>query len=279
VADPLDDLYALPSGHFIAARNRLAAELAAAGKRDRAREVKTLARPTVAAWAVNQLAHRHRPALDRLLAAGKKVRRVQGGGRSADDLRAATKDLREAMADLRRKAQAIVGETGGGGHLDDVLATLEAASLDANAADAVLAGHLSRPLPRPTGFGESLPAEPVTREAPRREAHGSPKPAKREAEATRRQAREVAATRKRLERDAAKHEQEATRIAGRVAKLERTRKDYGRRVDALRDELSAMERRLREVETSIADAQAEGKRETGRAAELRKTLTDRRFSG
>ena len=60
MADPVDELYTLPLRDFIAARDRLAAKLAAANQRDRAREVKAFRRPTVAAWVVNQLAHRNR---------------------------------------------------------------------------------------------------------------------------------------------------------------------------------------------------------------------------
>jgi hypothetical protein len=75
MSNPVDELLTLALGDFIAGPDRLAATLAAAGQRDRAREVKALRRPSVAAWVVNQLAHRHRVELRRLIDAGAGQRR------------------------------------------------------------------------------------------------------------------------------------------------------------------------------------------------------------
>ena len=54
----MDDLFALPPAEFIAARDALAKRLKADGDATRAAEVKALRRPSVAAWAVNQVARR-----------------------------------------------------------------------------------------------------------------------------------------------------------------------------------------------------------------------------
>src|SRR5262249_47168310 len=175
--DPVDELYTLPLREFIAARDRLATKLAAAKQRDRAREVKALRRPTVAAWVVNQLAHRHGVALGRLVEAGEALRRpqrraVRGG--SADDLRTAATRRQDALRHLRSLAGPILQEAGSAAHPDEVLATLEAASLDPAAAKAVIGGRLSHELPRPATFGEVAPltlvvsrrAVPQTRTAP-----------------------------------------------------------------------------------------------------------------
>jgi hypothetical protein len=51
-----DDLYALPPGEFTRARDERAKGLRKEGRRDEADEVKALRKPTVAAWALNQLA-------------------------------------------------------------------------------------------------------------------------------------------------------------------------------------------------------------------------------
>src|SRR5438093_12899853 len=120
--DPVDELYMLPPREFIAARDRLATKLAAAKERDRAREVRALRRPTVAAWVVNQLAHRNAAALRRLIDAGQALRRAQarvvrGGG--PEDLRTAAKRRQEVLRDLRSLAGSILREAGSAAHLDD----------------------------------------------------------------------------------------------------------------------------------------------------------------
>ena len=151
-------LFLLPLREFTAARDRLAAQLVAAKQRDRARVVKALRRPTVAAWVVNQLAHRHAAAVRRLLDAGAVLRRAQyalGRRGSADDFRAATKRRQETLRELRALAAPLLREAGSAAHLDDVLATLEVASVDPAAAKAVTSGRLSRELPRPAGFGDT----------------------------------------------------------------------------------------------------------------------------
>ncbi|MDP8988077.1 MAG: hypothetical protein M3N11_06985, partial [Actinomycetota bacterium] len=57
--DGLDQLYELEPRHFVAARDRLVRELRAAGERQAAAAVKGLRRPTVVAWALNQVARAH----------------------------------------------------------------------------------------------------------------------------------------------------------------------------------------------------------------------------
>ena len=51
----LDRIHGLPLSEFTAARNAAAKELAAAGDRDGAERVRAARKPTVAAWAINQL--------------------------------------------------------------------------------------------------------------------------------------------------------------------------------------------------------------------------------
>jgi hypothetical protein len=280
--DPVDELYMLPAREFIAARDRLVTKLAAAKQRDRAREVKALRRPTVAAWVVNQLAHRNGAALRRLIDAGEALRRAQRRlvrGGSAADLRAAAKRRQEALRDLRSLAGPILREAGSAAHLHDVLATLEAASVDLGAAKAVTSGRLSRELPRPSGFGDAAPLTLVVSRGtipqtpPAREPRTS-----RAAEVTRnrRRARELTTQAKHLERDAARSEQAATRTSRRTATLERARREHERRVHQLREELQASERRLRDVEAELARARTEESRASEHARELRRSAEEAR---
>lgn len=81
-----DDLFGLPLERFTEERNALARELRREGRRDEAAEVARLRKPSVAAWAVNQLVRTQRREVDQLFAAGDALREAQAGllaGRAA----------------------------------------------------------------------------------------------------------------------------------------------------------------------------------------------------
>jgi len=278
VADPVDELFLLPLREFTAARDRLAAQLVAAKQRDRARVVKALRRPTVAAWVVNQLAHRHAAAVRRLLDAGAVLRRAQyalGRRGSADDFRAATKRRQETLRELRALAAPLLREAGSAAHLDDVLATLEVASVDPAAAKAVTSGRLSRELPRPAGFGDTHDAHqlmlvPSGKGSPSTRAATEPQRTRAADVTAKRRGRERAAEARRLEQEGARSEQAAKRAAERVATRERSRRELEQRVQELREELQAAERRLRDTEGEVARARTEESRASDHASDLRR---------
>ena len=178
-----EELYALDPNDFVAARNDLVRRLRKAGDRELAAEVGKLRRPSPAAWAVNQLARRHRDELEELVRVGEELREAQDralAGAESRDLRQAGRARRDAVGRLTELAERILAERGGAGgaHTGEVSATLEAASLDADAAAAVLGGRLSSELQPPSGFG-AFDLRVAERPAPRREAAT---PAKKAAE-------------------------------------------------------------------------------------------------
>jgi hypothetical protein len=141
------ELYGLAPGAFVAARDALAKQLRAEGDAAGAAAVKGLRRPTVAAWAVNQVA-RDQPALVAAVleagaALGAAQREVVAGGDRAL-LRAATTTLRQATAAAVRAAVA---------HRDAMAATFDAAATAADAGERVAAGRLSETLQPTSGFG------------------------------------------------------------------------------------------------------------------------------
>ncbi len=76
---------------FVAHRNELARDLARAGQRELSARIKTLAKPPVSAWVVNQLYWHERAEYDALLAAGAAAREAQQSrlsGRGGDLARA-----------------------------------------------------------------------------------------------------------------------------------------------------------------------------------------------
>ncbi len=89
--DDVDALYWLPLAEFTAARNTLAARLKQGGRRNEADFVKALVKPSITAWAVNQLYWKHRDAFDRLSATGERFRQAQSSRltRQVADMRGA----------------------------------------------------------------------------------------------------------------------------------------------------------------------------------------------
>src|SRR4030095_8701644 len=73
----LDALFSLPLAEFTAARNTLAGQWKQGGRRSEADLVKALVKPSVTAWAVNQLYFKHREEFDRLIATGELFRQTQ----------------------------------------------------------------------------------------------------------------------------------------------------------------------------------------------------------
>ncbi|MDQ6935336.1 MAG: hypothetical protein M3130_08635 [Actinomycetota bacterium] len=153
------ELYGLDPATFVAARNEVVCRLRKQGDRALATLVAALRRPTPAAWAVNQLARQHPRALDDLIRLGDALRRAQSdllAGGDAADLRNAGRDRRKAVSRLTASAIALLDERGPGSvaHHAEIAATLEAASLDPEAAVEVASGRLTSGLEAPSGFGE-----------------------------------------------------------------------------------------------------------------------------
>ena len=149
------ELYALPPEEFIGARDRLAKELKDAGKADQAAAVKRLKKPSVVAWALNAASRDRRGDVEALLEAGQALRRAQrkalsGGG--GEDLRRATDERRALIGPLVDAAVEAIGARGAA-HGDAIAATLDAASVDDELGQRLLAGTLERDARPAAGFG------------------------------------------------------------------------------------------------------------------------------
>jgi len=159
LGDDVDALFRLPLAEFTGARNTLAAQLKKSGHGDEAVLVKALAKPSVSAWAVNQLYWNHRAAFDRLIASGERFHKAQGSraaGKVAD-MRTALDARREALTQLADLASSLLRDGGSNPSLDTirrVTTTLEAMSVYASRSDAPRPGRLTHDVD-PPGF-ESL---------------------------------------------------------------------------------------------------------------------------
>ena len=262
IDDEIAALYKLPLGEFTAARNALAKKLGPA-----AGDVRTLEKPNVAAWAVNQLYWQRRPAYDALIRAAQAMRTAHTqmlSGRKADVPQAdsAHRDaIRAATQSIRELAQA-AGETLSASTLDAVAETLRSLPTDGPP------GRLTKPL-QPMGFGALMgigvqsPASRVQgpasgvggaglahRSAEREGGSRSPvvKTTAAERAAARKEAAEDAKRRKEAEKalraaEAAERDAEAALAEARkaVAKVER---DYA----ATRDRLQFLEKQRMDLE-------------------------------
>lgn len=145
--DEIDDLFRLPVAEFTNARNALAARLKKEGRTNDAERVKLLAKPSISAWAVNQLYWDHRAAFDQLIATGKSFRHGPTTRRESLDAR------RGALVELSELATTLLRDAGHNPSQDTirrVTATLEALSAYALLPDGPIPGRLTNDVDPPS---------------------------------------------------------------------------------------------------------------------------------
>jgi len=101
--EALTELYQVPLTQFVAERKRLATDLKAAGDAAGAKRLADRKRPTVSAWAINQLYWHARDAFDELLATAEQLRKGHLKASAAH---------RDAIAKLRKRAATILEDSG-----------------------------------------------------------------------------------------------------------------------------------------------------------------------
>ena len=123
----IDELIQQPLSEFTRARHALVKTVRGAD----ATRVRTLTKPTVVAWAINQVYWEARATYERLMKAGERLRNAQIAaltGKSAD-LRDANDAHRKALADAVREAERLGAAAGSHPAPDALMRTLEALSL------------------------------------------------------------------------------------------------------------------------------------------------------
>jgi hypothetical protein len=269
-----DDLYGLPLDRFVPERGALARALRADGRREQAAEVAGLRKPSVVAWAVNQLVRTQGRALAELYDAGDKLREAQAavlaGRGDARSLHAAADRERVAVDALVIAARGLLTSEGhelSASTIDRVAETVHAAALDDDARVQVRQGRLEREL-RHVGLGVGPAAAPgAPAPAPAVRPPGKAKPRSRETAPGERDgtgqrdrepiARErVEAQRVERERTQARkiariNESEARRSADHAARAVRVAEERRERAaDALRDAEQALAEARSQAETA-----------------------------
>ena len=182
----VDKLYQAPLADFTAARNALVTRIKAAHGADAAAHVKALAKPSIAAWTLNQLYWRHQAEFMALLMAGDALRLAQQqrlGGAEVDPA-PATRARQSALDTLLALATEILKE---GGHAPSpdmrqrLLGSLDALAAYGTGSLAPKAGRLTEDVPAP-GFaalaGMAVPAPDADAPAPATAASARREPVK-----------------------------------------------------------------------------------------------------
>lgn len=249
------DLYGLPLERFVPERNALAKELRRSGRPEEAEAAAGLRKPSLAAWAVNQLIRTQSRQVQELFKAGDAAQRAQadllGGKGNGARLRDALDRERAAVQALAHVARGLLtseGQALSPTMLERVSDTLHAAALEEEARATVSRGCLDREL-RHVGLdsGGPLPSPPPAgrlraRDEPRRKAPDLSQLRQAEARARR------AADRARRDLAAAQARREAAAAAAEEAKV------------AVAD----AQKRLRETEAAVRRATRDLERARGR---------------
>jgi hypothetical protein len=244
--DRIDELYAMPLDRFTAERDAMAKELAAAGDKQAATQVKALRKPVVSMWALNVLRRESPGQIDELIELGKRLRDAHRRAVSDGDVEAfrdASDERRKVVSALTREATAILERAGAGSpsQADDVAGTLEAATVDEEIADLLRSGRLTKPVRPPADFaGGALRVVPGGRAAKR-----EPEPAPTVDTAKLRRELSAAETRERRAAQAVQRERE------RLEEIDRKRSEARERLRAAEAELRGASLERKRLETSV----------------------------
>lgn len=274
--DEVIDLYRIDPGEFVEARAALVKELRADGRKDEAKAVVKLRKPTVPAWALDQVAAERPELVEAALAAGKALAAATDETLEGDatNLRGATEAEQEASAAVIDAAAAHLPSLTAD-HRERMAASLRAAIADDEVRAQLRAGLLAADHePPPMGFAAARSVDADATEATPRAKRkvrrvGTPSSAKRtpidEVEAKRKakaaerlQAEEL--ERRRLEAERAEERKRQQTALDAAAKKARTTADrLGGKARKAEEAAAAarMEADDAEAEATRAEAAAE----------------------
>lgn len=276
--DAVAELYALMPEEFTAARNRRASEAAKAGDKALGKAIRSLPKPSSAAWLVNMLSLHRAELISEVLELGAVLREAQNdldqkqlrhlSGERQRLLRSAAREAQNLAKELGHPVSAAVGA--------EVEQTLWAAMTDADAAAAAASGQLVRGL-EANGWDpvdvEGAVADPGSVRPPAsgtQRTRSSPSPgaggdggdgsgpaSKTSARAgTAAQARKEKAAADRARRAARSSLEEAQRDAARAEDALKEAQDevdaVADRRDELTDEIDELRERIRDLEREVA---------------------------
>lgn len=266
----IDDLYGLPLDDFTTARDELARGLRREGRRDAAEHVKRLRKPSVSAWALNQVRRNDREQSNELIEVGQRLREgherlLEGAGRGP--LQEAIADERRLVGELARHAErelAAAGRSLSGTVQERLRATLHAVASDAEAREGLAAGRLVRDH-EASGLGPLIEAgagqvrrrdDRRRKESPARASAALERKARRLAERLERaraSQRELAGERAEATRRLRDARRSAARAAAELERAEAAEERAWTRAEEAADSVTELERELDELTAAKAD--------------------------
>lgn len=249
--EAIDRLYQLPLKEFTPARNALAKEIGGAD----AAAIRSLQKPNVAAWAVNQLYWRERDVYDRLVRAAERLRQAHRSllAGKAVDLHEAEKAHRDAIREATQKIREILRAAGESASQATMTAVTE--TLEALPSDEAPPGRLTRPLKR-VGFealagvapraGGGAPARKLSLVSSR-EKKPPPKPEiphakQREIEELETRLRTAQIAERQLQEEMERSRREVERAERELARVQQELEEVTEKVKRVRAELASKEK-------------------------------------
>jgi hypothetical protein len=246
----LETLFRAPHDAFVTERARLAAELTQAGDAKAGKKLEKIRRPNVTAWTVNQLWWNERATFKDLLRTAERLRDADLSAQAAH---------RKALATLRERAAKVLSDAGHAateGTLRRVTTTLSAlAAAGGFQPDAPGTLRFDRD---PLGFG-AVNAQALAKLASKPRA--APKSASSKQDGPSKS--ELAAERRRAERENAVRRAERERVDSSIRTTRSALEKQELELAALRDEVEQHSRRI-----------AEGKQKLRELEKRRRTLGD-----
>jgi hypothetical protein len=243
----LADLFRVSPEQFTVARNQLVAELRRAGETAVAASVADLPRPTPVVWAINQVAHQEKAAVERLLVAADQLKRAQLG-RAPANVPASARNYREAVSALVELTLGVLKDAGRpttSATRTRLTGTLMAAATDPELRESLRSGRLSREHAI-TGFDVFAGARPPLRVV--KSAGAAPAAPAADRDLTRRRAD----AQLRLETARA----ELVKTEARVRELEKTAAEEARNVAEAREREVIARRAVAQGHADLKQAQA-----------------------
>ncbi|MFG2196517.1 hypothetical protein [Streptomyces sp. NPDC048639] len=265
-----DRLYALPPEQFIAARD----EAAKAAPRGDAAKIRGLRRPTLAAWAVNLLVRSDRDQIAALLGLGEQLRRAHQDldGSQLRELSGRQRQLVTALSQQTQRLATDAGRPVSESVLREVEATVQAALADADAADELATGRMTKALTPTAGFGPPVSAT-VHRLRPREPRSGTGGRAGRGSSTAPGRTASVTHLAERAEEQERAERERREALAAALdleVELEHSARDSEQKSADSQDELADAEARRRRAEERVRELESELKEARAELTEARR---------
>jgi hypothetical protein len=230
--EELDALFGAPLEDFVSLRNARAAALRKEGEGASASALKEQTKPSLTAWAVNQVSRRRPNDVKALLESSARLREAQeaalrgGGGEEFED---AVSEERRLVRELGREAERVLTESGrtpSAAALERIRQTFRSAAADEEGRELLASGRFVTDF-EPTGFGAltgiSVGRARAATPKPVRKREGPPADTARakraELQARNREARQALTEAREHERELRRRLKKAEQEAERASKL------------------------------------------------------------